>query len=766
MKKLFNFKLLNTQNLLSKITRSIFFLFSILYILHSVSPASALTTVTTSSAGDIRSGLIGYWTFDGKNMTNATATDSSGSGVDGALTNSPKKTIGKIGQALQLNGTNSYVDMGTTTTLRPTFPFSISVWVKLNSLAPTSFGSPIITSSDVSTNGQYTGFSLTVDSTGAVYLNIGPGGGCCDPAFRSTFITSAGAVTTGKWYHIAAVATAYNTMSIYVNGVLQGGAQSGSATTMVYPSTSRFRVGAVYEANSLTTVYTNGLIDDVRLYNRALSLKEAQALYKAGGGTIAAVAPGKSSNGSNTTGINSGLAGYWTFDGTNMTNATATDVSGRGNNGALTNMTTRTSSATGKIGQSLRFDGVDDFISASSTAGVVYNTNNPRETISFWVKAPSQNVKYIYSESGNSGGNTGFHILSGPPSDCCNPDRGGKLQILIVATNFSTILETYTNATVFDNTWHHVVWVDDNGTASVYIDGVRDQASFNYATTSIVSVLRTTIAANEYNTVPRNYFNGLLDDFRVYNRTLSPTEIQSLYKAGGGSVAATNPSNTNNTGINSGLVGYWTFDGKNITNATATDISGNGNNGTLKNSPKTAIGKIGQGFRFDGVDDYVTIPYSTSLNPSNITISYWVKENATPDVSDTIISGKHSSGDISYFSDMRGASNRNPTFGTYVGGVNHFVTSQTSLVVGKWYHIVGTFNGSIYIIYVNGVLDNTLPDSTPLYSGASRPLSIGNLDNNGVQERFFNGTIDDVRVYNRALTAKEVQALYRLGSQQ
>src|SRR3990167_8307062 len=80
-------------------------------------------------------------------------------------------------------------------------------------------------------------------------------------------------------------------------------------------------------------------------------------------------------------------------------------------------------------------------------------------------------------------------------------------------------------------------------------------------------------------------------------------------------------------GLNSGLVGYWSFDGKDMAGVTAYDRSGNANNGTLTNGPVRAIGKIGQGLSFDGTDDYVSIPHNANFESDPISYSFWVKPN-------------------------------------------------------------------------------------------------------------------------------------------
>lgn len=91
-------------------------------------------------------------------------------------------------------------------------------------------------------------------------------------------------------------------------------------------------------------------------------------------------------------------------------------------------------------------------------------------------------------------------------------------------------------------------------------------------------------------------------------------------------------------GLNYGLVGCWNFDGS---YTKAPDCSGNNNTGTLTGGPTKTQGKIGQALDFDGVDDYVAVPYSSSIAPSNITLSYWMKESSEPSSLDTLVSRKY-----------------------------------------------------------------------------------------------------------------------------
>jgi hypothetical protein len=105
-------------------------------------------------------------------------------------------------------------------------------------------------------------------------------------------------------------------------------------------------------------------------------------------------------------------------------------------------------------------------------------------------------------------------------------------------------------------------------------------------------------------------------------------------------------------GLGSGLVGFWSFDGKDMAGVTSYDRSGNGNNGTLTNSPARTAGKIGQALRFDGVNDLVSVPDAATLSPAGeITISSWVDPGETISGTAEHVRGLIDSGAYSIFFD-------------------------------------------------------------------------------------------------------------------
>ena len=206
-----------------------------------------------------------------------------------------------------------------------------------------------------------------------------------------------------------------------------------------------------------------------------------------------------------------------------------------------------------------------------------------------------------------------------------------------------------------------------------------------------------------------------------------------------------------------GLVGYWKLDeGAGLTTA---DTSGNSNIGTMTNGPSWVTGKFGKALSFDGANDYVAVPDEDSLDLTEaMTISAWVKGNSFTDNS---ILSKDDYTDIeirNYNFMISGTSG--PYFIFCNTGVCYLIDSEYPLTTNTWYHVAVTYDRAFMRIYVNGVeVKNTA--QTVAMEANTVPVSIGNVtrpSNNNYGH--FNGIIDDVRVYNRALSAAEIQETY------
>lgn len=190
-------------------------------------------------------------------------------------------------------------------------------------------------------------------------------------------------------------------------------------------------------------------------------------------------------------------------------------------------------------------------------------------------------------------------------------------------------------------------------------------------------------------------------------------------------------STISQAGINDGLVAHYPFNGN------ANDASGYGNHGTVYGATLTAdrFGNLNSAYSFNGIDNYIEVPNSDSLNPGAVTVSAWCKVSAF---------GESGSANVCkwqalVFKQSLWVSNNHyycVNLGDWDGiwrfgadtwtitGFHSGAVSIESIRLGEWYHIVGTFDAQEVKLYINGVLQQTSPTGAPLNAG-SKSLFIG-----------------------------------------
>ena len=220
------------------------------------SAAEAGTIINRPLAIGLSQGLVGHWTFDGKDMNSATGTayDISGNRNNGILTNGPKEVSGRIGQALEFDGVDDYVQVASSSVLdNLTKDITISSWVKRDR-KNRDFIFFRSDTSQISLSLGFVGDNFVYFGTSAsIYANVGD---------------------DTNWHHVLGVIKS-GSARIYYDGVLvvTGAVPSLSAIGII-----RIGVESPYSPGT----QFDGIIDEVRLYNRALSTDEIKRLYNMG----------------------------------------------------------------------------------------------------------------------------------------------------------------------------------------------------------------------------------------------------------------------------------------------------------------------------------------------------------------------------------------------------------------------------------------------------------------------------------------------------
>jgi len=338
-----------------------------------------------------------------------------------------------------------------------------------------------------------------------------------------------------EWMHVAG---AYDgtTMNLYCNGNIVA-TNTASPGPMWDIGDGTFQISRSDEA-------MRGEIDEVRMHNDDkpwASIRENRFRYV---GLTDYVCVWSLDDGSGTTAYESET--WFNANGTlyNMTNANW--------------VTSTVPNATYLPGNAGSFNSsTSTYINLEQRSGLpIYNNGTANAySVSMWVKGAAQNAKAVYAEGNTSG--TGPIFLLGSTS-------AGKMWVYIY-NGSSGGMNRNSTTTVFDDTWHHIAWVDNNGTATLYIDGVADGTNFNYTRTAI-SLNTCTIGAYRYN-LTAYHFTGQIDELCLWKTALTASDVKHYLRGLGLST-------------DSNLTGMYQF---NESSGPAYDF-GYGNTGTLLNS--------------------------------------------------------------------------------------------------------------------------------------------------------------------------------------
>lgn len=682
--------------------------------------------IATSNPHSWTNGLVGYWPFDGQYTTSTNGTrDVSNNGNWGVFNGGVKPVGGISGQALSFDGADDYINAGTAASLTSDLnAFSVEAWVKYDGSG--NFA-PIIGFSTNYYHGlflKYTGGSthpmIILNSSNYKYFYEG-------------------SLWDGAWHHVVFVVTGNSQADIsdskfYVDGISM--ASPGGSAGNAPQAKSYVNIGRASGSN----YYLKSFLDEVRIYNRVLSAEEIKQHYDQTKRNIAINQP-------------SGMppARWWKMD--EATGQIVRDYSVNAHNGTVNRGTDGATSTDGKVGKAVSFDGVDDSVSLGNDLQFHWTDSF---SFSFWLKSSDAgDYNAILSKvTGHTNYGVWFHQ--------------GYVEFFSGSWQYATRLWARGLSNAADGQWHHfVVTYDGSQTAAgtnFYMDGVDDGRYIidDDIDTDFYSSADVYLGYNP-SFGGGTYWQGVLDDVRVYTYVRTAAQAASDYQAGAYRtiIATSNPNQWTNA-----LVGYWNFDGPNTTSTSGTrDTSGQNNWGTFNGGVRPAGGLVGQALSFDGIDDYVSAS-STSLDmTNNLTIELWVKlasVQASAQYADPISHGHTgTNGWVFQFDHI------NRTNGACVlmsnNGTTLYALCYSDLFDDRWHQLVAVKSSDPAIgmeIYKDGVrVSNNITFTNDMVLTGGN-VSIGRDTGTGTA-RCTKGLIDEVRIYNRALSAGEIAQHYQ-----
>lgn len=405
-------------------------------------------------------------------------------------------------------------------------------------------------------------------------------------------------------------------------------------------------------------------------------------------------------------------------------------------------------------GKCLYFDGSNDYVDLGNIDAPIEGAGD--FSFSFWMN-PNNATAGVYQTILGTNDPSGYNV--GWSLGMNYPNNGS---ICFSGDNIAGSPWGYSDCRdvgVTSNQWIFLTFTRTGSNVDWYVNGVKSGATGNMGASFANGAYNLRLG----NSAAIRYFKGRIDDLKIYDYVRTADQIKADFVNRGGSYGVVTQfgksSTTSGSNLTNGLVGYWKLDEP---SGSAIDSSGIGNTGTIVGAV-TAPGKHGTAIQFSGTNDRVTIPDATSINAAtDLTVSAWINPSAllsasSHEYNELVNKGTYNSkGYLLYFGKAGGLLNFQ---WSWSGGTSSVVSQNFTYAANTWYHITATLNNTSGKIYINGVLNNAGAVTTPMSSSSGVQMVIGN-DSAGTYGGQFPGTIDEVRVYNRALSESEVRALY------
>jgi len=742
-------------------------------------------------------GLVAQWNFNETSGTtlynnagscggtcNATLTNMTTTSQDAATNSGWTANNKKWGDgALMFDGSNDFISISHNSNFNLTNSWTVEAWIKRT--GPTTTNSDGSIWKFIVRKGTYNTFGLLYDPTsGKVYSNIYNGS-----AWKNS--TSQSILYVGQWHHIVGTyeKSDSGTLKIFFDGVLEN-----TTTNVGTPSTNTDPLSIIGTSNiSSVSTYWPAILDSTRIYSRALGGDEILSNYQAGNielqtrsGETANPDDGSweewkpSGNGTETTLYNgnnlyqynttdSGLVSYWPMD--ELTGSTVGDAKG-----SNTGTATGTKIIDGKYSKARSFNGSSDYIE------IPYNssfdlTNN--FSFSGWIYRTVDSGSYerIVSKSNSADYDYWFQITPSDLFQCGIMKDNANSYDRLSATTIPVGQWTFVSCT-YDSSYN---W-------NVYINGVLSNGTAT-GTGGPARIGNRNLEIGRLNASGTWYYglNGIIDETRLYNTTISTSQIFNLYQQGISKLGLNNINTKSDqniktegaaaqkisTGlplIDANTVALWHLDETGGSGAYIKDSSDNSNDGTPTGTT-VVDGISGKARSFNGSSDYIDVP-DTEIASTNYTLSFWAKPT------NTTYLGTESTTGTSCYSNM--ASNRtvlranytNAGSITYAGinvGTNGITVCehQNSLLpyilvssqnISDWSYITLVNNNNTISLYINGrYIKNAVN------TGKSRYFQNYLIGAYNAGQGSYSGYLDEIKIDNIARTADEIAEAYRMG---
>ncbi|MGJ7021369.1 hypothetical protein J2Z78_006930 [Streptomyces griseorubens] len=405
-----------------------------------------------------------------------------------------------------------------------------------------------------------------------------------------------------------------------------------------------------------------------------------------------------------------------------------------------------TAEAEGAVGTAVRFNGTDGY--ADTDLSPVNTTQG--FTVSAWVNFDQQPTRsmVVATQPGNI--TAGFELYYSPVHGWVFNQHASD-----TAGAASVMAKAATPAPVTVGKWTHVAGSYDAtlDRLRLYVDGQLVGEKSWSTPWNARRGLR--IGAGSYSGTPGNFFSGAIDDVQIFNRQLEDSEVTQLHAK----------QNVGDPG--SPAIAVFPLDEA----ADATEIVGHGGviPATYHGTVTTGVpGVAGKAARFDGTTGYAKVGETSAPHVNtfrSFTVSAWAKLDSLASESGVVVlqAGKERPGMELYYS----AAAQQWAFAQYTAdSADAGITRVTQpagaqAYAGEWAHLVGVHDtdDNTLTLYVNGTKAGSVTQNSPFY--ADRSMYIGTGDFGGAKQFFFPGTVDDVRVQDRPVSAEEVQQMFK-----